>query len=378
VKGAFDQDYPDLNPLTLQEYNRAVRQLRRYLASTTMPCKRIILVCCVLFYCFEGARGEYDAAMGHLQAGLGILQDWIAEQQRRSLDSSCLESTEDLDCLTEVFARMDLQATIFDDSRLPYLSLASPDEMTGRISCVPSVFKKLSEAQVTLDKLQSWLFHFLVSNVPYKRAPVERIPSAIMREKNLLDGQFRRWSAAMELFADKQLECSKTSEESVKVLVMFHRTMLVLLQASLATNNAVSTNFDSDFEEILGLAEPLIDHSTANKRRGFSFETGLIAPLYLLIAKCRDSRLRSRALSLLSKSRRREGLMEGTMIVKIAERLMKLEEETSSAAIDTDGRPLELFESFEVAINATTGGVDNLCKILEVQANNKISVEMPR
>ena len=51
---------------TLQQYDKAVRKLRRYLATKEEPLIKVALICCVSFYSFESARGEYDNALEHL------------------------------------------------------------------------------------------------------------------------------------------------------------------------------------------------------------------------------------------------------------------------------------------------------------------------
>jgi hypothetical protein len=330
----------DFNPLVIQEYNKAVRQLRKYMAATTNPSKILILTCCVLFYCFENARGDYEAAMGHLHAGLSILQDWIAEKGGNSFSTVEPNSAGDLHSLTQLLARLDMQVTLFTDDRLPYLCLVSSDETSGKISCVPREFNELIEAQESLDKLQNWLSRFLILNSPYKFEPLGDVPTVIVNEKKVLESQFTRWSTAMATFIETRLAGHKSEESRIKVLVMVHRIMLVLLRDSLTTNGSTSNKSNTEYDEIVTLAESVLGDTEASGRRGrgtFSVESGVIGPLYLLLAKCRDHQLRSRAVSLLAASPRREGLIEGKVVVNIVERLMKLNRQSSPPFGPEDG-----------------------------------------
>jgi hypothetical protein len=45
-----------VNPL--EEYDKALRRLRRYIASEKPPDMKVMLVRCALLYCFDTTRGE--------------------------------------------------------------------------------------------------------------------------------------------------------------------------------------------------------------------------------------------------------------------------------------------------------------------------------
>jgi hypothetical protein len=370
VMGSSVSESGALNSLTLQEYNKAVRQLRRYLALTSNPSRTTVLICCILFFCFEGARGFHDVAMGHLQAGLVILQNWISERENSPHSATAQGSDEEFDCLLQAFSRMDLQASIYDDCRPPYLSLVVPDETTGRISCAPTEFKSLDEARMILDKLHSWLSQYLISNLRHKFMPLEHVPLAVIEQKSELEKQLGKWSVAFDMLWQKNhYEHLKTAEGGFEMLSISFRTMSVVLRASLASPNGLPINFDNDFEKIMCLAELALNHSESKEnrnRRHFSFETGIVAPLYILLGKCRDERLQRRALSLLKSSRRREGLLDAEMVVNIAERLHQVEVESRNPA-DSRKRSLEDCAAAAGAFNAAEGSLGDLCKVLNIQ-----------
>lgn len=54
---------------------------------------------------------------------------------------------------------------------------------------------------------------------------------------------------------------------------------------------------------------------------------GIIPPLYLTAIKCRFPSIRRKAISLLSSSPRREGMWDAFLAVKVAEKVMTIEEE---------------------------------------------------
>ncbi|MCJ1308043.1 hypothetical protein MMC25_001693 [Agyrium rufum] len=59
----------------------------------------------------------------------------------------------------------------------------------------------------------------------------------------------------------------------------------------------------------------------------FTFEMGIICPLYLLAIKCRHPRIRREACDLLKRSTRREGLWNAAAMGAVAERLIEVEEQ---------------------------------------------------
>jgi hypothetical protein len=95
----------------------------------------------------------------------------------------------------------------------------------------------------------------------------------------------------------------------------------------------------SNWTEIIELAEEFVNCSMREDRSVwrslgerqkqviFDLDTGLIVPLYFVAGKCRDSRIRRKAIQLLRASERQEGVSNSLMTAKVAERLVEIEEE---------------------------------------------------
>jgi hypothetical protein len=66
----------------------------------------------------------------------------------------------------------------------------------------------------------------------------------------------------------------------------------------------------------------------------FTFEMGVIPPLYFVAAKCRDPTIRRRALSLLKKAPRRESSWSA-LPTRVVEKTIALEEEHSGRFIES-------------------------------------------
>ena len=144
------------NVKTLAQYNRVVRQLRKYLSTNAQPPVGVALTFCALCYCFESIRGDFDAACEHLRSGLVILKSAKAGRADGKLSNDFLDSDGELEQLTQIFSRLDLQATMFDDTRAPFVGLNSAEERCGNTPTVPNtIFNNLEEARVKLDKPQN-------------------------------------------------------------------------------------------------------------------------------------------------------------------------------------------------------------------------------
>jgi hypothetical protein len=384
---------------TLLQYNRAVGQLRRYLSNTVQPSIQVALVCCALFYCFESTHGDYDRAREHLRSGLVMLETARAsgKDDLRSCGSPNLP--DDLEQLAQIFSRLDLQATMFDDARTPFLELTSAEERCGGTPVVPNlVFRDLAEAQVTLDKLQNQLLNFLTRNNHYKFVSAEGLPESIVQEKHELRKQFRRWSDALDEFGKTQSQSEEVGrhphdqkddikfQRGTTVLKLHHRIAQMFLSASFPEDSSIfgaSPNPDAEF--ILELAEFLIHSNqrshlnapstSSSPHRSFSAEMGIVAPLFLLAMKCHNPQVSERAVSLLAASNRREGLLDAHMVLGIVRRvaMLKQTEEITpliaeamkrSPAVCVEEMPLEAWGA--EAIEGTKDGLQGIAKMLDV------------
>ena len=88
--------------------------------------------------------------------------------------------------------------------------------------------------------------------------------------------------------------------------------------------------FTTSFESVVDLATSVIYESDTRKDSGqitlFSFDTGLVPPLYFTATRCRDPLIRRQALSLLLSTPRQECLWSSEMLFKVAERIILIEE----------------------------------------------------
>ena len=113
------------------------------------------------------------------------------------------------------------------------------------------------------------------------------------------------------------------------------------------------TAFDSHmdkFTSVITLSESLLIKGTVGDALPhFTFEMGLIPPLYFTAINCRHPLLRRKAVALLRQGSRREGLWDAEPMARVAERVIELEENNLEAG--TDGWPEEKDSIHDVAIS---------------------------
>ena len=71
--------------------------------------------------------------------------------------------------------------------------------------------------------------------------------------------------------------------------------------------------------------------AVTTKQNLFSLDLGIIAPLYIVISRCRDPAIRRRGLQLLASCNRREGIWDSTLSARVAERIIAIEEDGATS-----------------------------------------------
>ena len=302
---------------TIRAYHKALRCLRRYLASRndskTLFSLKVPLICCAFFYCFESTRGNYAVALSHLDNGLAILRSHNSKDTDTSVDV-------DLSSVSHLFSRLDLQATLANPSRIPTLEITTEAERSGLTPIIPEDYSfpgGTAEAQVTLDKLQNYAWRFLVGS--YCHGFSTQVPPEVLQEKADLKSQFSRWDAALDrLCAARAQKAPHTKpdlvsgpvyNEVVTLLRISHRSTLMALDSILPADSSVFSAIPNpQGNEILTFVESL--QLTDLGKRAFSAEVGALAPLSMLAQYCADPAVAGRARELLRGARRREGFVD--------------------------------------------------------------------
>jgi len=232
----------------------------------------------------------------------------------------------DIEDLSEIFSRLDLQIRIFEAGKPPISVLTTEEERSGAARCVPASFKNLKEAWAAMDKLTNWTSHMLAQQ---GQASAIGGGKEVGNQKSVLQGQVTRWGIAFAFFMKKQKKRSDMNKydktSAAMVNIGFHSVSL-LLHFSVADGKKSSVDVNYHFEKILGLAEAITDvwgKNEGGQPRGLSFETGLVPAMWLLLLRCDDRAMQGRAIRVMRNWDRKEGAWDGQRIADVFEKVQK-------------------------------------------------------
>lgn len=323
-------------------YRKSVKALRNYLGRHSTPDRSMVLICSAIFFCFELVRGDRRTAVRHLQSGLSILNEW---QEDKSKTSTAADAQ---DQLVAVFGRLDLQATMFDDGRVPVLEVddREPEGCTIPNDSVNLPYESLDEVQQCLFPLLHNAFSFLVRNVAYKFADIQAVPDSIVSQRAELVERFNVWEKRVHLLEhSKEREAvistrydSSDQRRALSASKLHHRTIkLLLLQCLQDEVKRYSPSFDDKADRLLEVARDVLpsdgelsDSPSSNaSRRCFYLHLGVVAPIFLLAMKSNRSHVVRASIDLLrSASGRREGFYDAEQMAQVVESLAKMQEQS--------------------------------------------------
>ena len=145
----------------------------------------------------------------------------------------------------------------------------------------------------------------------------------------------KRWAHCFNALLSRP-DAPSLGQRGVALLKLQHRIALVFISTALSPQYFTSPPPDTvwdihtpDFDSVVTLAESICSTTTSSGAEcepSFTFEMGIIIPLYIAALKCRQPSIRQRALAILAKSPRREGFWDSRMAVSMAERIIEAED----------------------------------------------------
>lgn len=338
----------------LQQYNKAISCLNQRLSEGPQS-EEITLMCCVLFICLEFLRGNIDTAISHLHSGLEILAVWQARNRKLLLDEALPITSEPQsvpDNLVQIFSRLSIQSMLCGRDPPPGNPLISASDL---VTMTPAVFPSLRAARASLDFLMKISLQFLRE----LQEPHFRIKPDAEYQLHNLKNAFDKWSLAFDLFLVSS-SATRTPQEirAVTNLRILNIVAKIWLSSSVSVEQSVfdgetlafsaivnlAATINSDTSALAGASEYCRTTSTqADRPHSFTFEMGVIPPLYFVAMKCRVPSIRRAAISLLNTTMpRREGIWIASIYAAVAKRIIQLEEEDLEAVGYKDELTVEL------------------------------------
>jgi Fungal specific transcription factor domain len=308
---------------SLKHYSLAVKSLKETISFQQDKIESVLL-CCMLFVCFDSLRGNYIAASTHLNGGLNIL---CSEKNAGRLSPS-------YDKIIEQFTCIGLNTGVFMDSHLPVDTRPIWSQLSHLNSGHTPAFMTLDDARHGINMiLTDIMLHYTTfqstDDLPNQESNTES-GTSIIRSKLAV------WNLNFDGMILRQGPPSLSSDAlRASLLLKIHHASIVAVVNGIEQSSFTSNIHDlhAPYRTIVRLARSLINamSNSDQTRASISSDLGLVSSLFLTISRCTVEELRREALELLNVMPSREGLWDGNMVARIAIELFDIEEREKSS-----------------------------------------------
>ena len=329
----IDVDFP------LRQYTKALGGLRRLLSSKDERWLELALICSLVCIYFDTLRREHAQALAHLESSLKVLC-MPAATHASPVSSHAADASQIDHDLVQAFVRLDVQASSYFTTRAPTIS---------NVSSIPEIPIRFSSVSAARDQLNSQLHtlhaFFRTTADRYRHDTPDGFLFTAIAEMHVLRERLHRWSRSFKALLDRPtLKLSRREQTGVILLQIEHQMATIKLETCLYPEESIFDNFDAAFDRIVSLvayvlhSRELVDHHSPCSE--LSLDTGVVQPLYYTACKCRLAVTRDRAIALLASIPGSEGVWDGFVMAKIAERIKTIEEEaTLPSTLSTERVP---------------------------------------
>ncbi|KAL4885674.1 hypothetical protein BJY04DRAFT_214463 [Aspergillus karnatakaensis] len=347
-----------LEQSTLRHLIKAVRHLSPHFTIKDKSSFRVVLIVCLVFVVLDLLRGHFVSAQVHLRNGLNILAEAQSAEEKCNSTKAIQGSQEPIDVsIGEAFFRLHTQVQLLQHIQRPQPCILSSPLQPPPSPKEPPKFTSYTAVWRSLDHLMNEIFRLstLARQIPSKPSTY-RLTSHRDRIKQGLDAWKTNYITSLPT-----LHLSITSEVAeakakVHGLVSSYHTMLTIMtETSLHQHSeSVFDRYTPLFVDILNylshvytmmsrdpnypdspFVTPSIDNSNGNPKPHWIgrcdmahtiIDVGWMIPLFYTAIKCRDRRVRRRAVRLLESTNHREGIWDAKVTACIARRVMEIEE----------------------------------------------------
>jgi hypothetical protein len=332
--------------LALSSYNKAIKYLTRQMQQTDSDL--IALLTCVLFICVEFLQDNITQALTLVHQGCAIIQaqertpegkkiDRISQSQQILVDHQVMPMFTRLSVLSALCGRPVVLKIPEESEQEESLSFI---DLRGARS---SLFTLMNQGHAIIRKADSckWLED---ESMELESLRLER--SKILQQLNLWHTRFNQLQADLEMSKSLQLV------HAVALLSMYFTTSSIWLTTCLEKAQECYNAYHTQFKNILEAAELIVNISEGQPQSEilFTFEMGLVPPLYFTATKCRHPALRRQAVSLIQRAPGKEGMWDRAEMTYMASKVIGMEEGGEYHAEEVLAMPVEASRLHDVQI----------------------------
>lgn len=219
------------------------------------------------------------------------------------------------------YARLDLQASVFNASRVPTFD-------SERLAlCNTGFGSELADKHLT--SLSHRILSFVRSKAPSLQDNYKETEAAghIQAEVQTLEGKlrdFRRNFLSAELPGKTE---AAALTPAARITWLKYLTVRIMLGRCGHAEETAYDRFTSEFAAIVLIADQTVNEQDALQKNASSVDMSIVPPVYLAAQKCRSPSIRRHAVHVLSMIKCIEGVWDVSLCIGYAKRFMQLEEE---------------------------------------------------
>lgn len=331
-RGAHMSGRGEFSPLqdrqsrSLAHYGNALRLLGR----AEPPPLDIVLICCLLFHCYEHFAGRHLTAFKHIRGGMKLL-DFVCvpvsqhqskctgPSSRRAVSTFAQSDVRpEIESIIQIPVWRDWESFILSDIDEPHVNRMDWIANSSRS------FTNLTEARDNLDQILAVLSMSTESGADDTSSPTAKDLPHLLSD----------WLSAFSNFSTEPAGLLTLKPEPL--LLEIHYTLAMIMHCSTMTTPFSESPIISlrpiheQFEVLLQLCEVFIRSSSDNlvnfDSPWLGMDLGLIPPLFFTAIFSEDMTQRRTAIRLLHCAERFENIWNGCLAAKIAEGILELEQ----------------------------------------------------
>ena len=211
----------------------------------------------------------------------------------------------------------------------------------GFCAKIPPAFSSLEEARNSLDFHWNTCIH-LLSDMTLSEQPCQDLDLPQTSGPRVLERRLKfsiavkEWVAAYNAFLQKNGKFldkkGLQAARSLEITQIFCAIYLEVVPSGLGHHGErLWDKFTARYEHIVKLASLVVhpyngDCIAQKHQPEFSLDLNIVAPLYAVAHRCRDPVIRRKAVSILYAAPRQEGVWDGVLTARVAEKLISIEE----------------------------------------------------
>ncbi|KAL0937535.1 C6 zinc finger domain protein [Colletotrichum truncatum] len=314
-------------------YQKAISEVIKVMNCPSPADIPIILVCCLVFVCYEFIQGEPEGAIEHLKSGIKLLESIRHTALANALGTAPFQTHEAcvMAAVKNHFAQLCDIAGIFSciglDISMGLQTRVGPDMsffMHGELGG-DSPFSDVADAQYHLHLVELMLSD---GRNELSMLPADEFGSASFTcpENHAIDSfvgwhgaakQFERWCARFDAFEENlPHQTREVNREELLTLRLLRKGWELCIRHFLVNEGLM---YEWKMHRLVDMAENIVDGRGSRSRPLFSDTAHIIPSLSYICVTCGNYKLERRCIDVLRKMKKREGLWDSEEIVEALE-----------------------------------------------------------